>query len=125
MNQRLVCLIGRSDYHYDVACATQKLLQTYNKLQDIINILGLDELSDEDKLIVARARKVQKFLSQPFHVDAVSTGIPGKFVSFDDTLACFNELLRGNRDKLPEDAFYMVGNIDDAKKKARKMAGSM
>merc|ERR1712084_139422 len=106
--------------HYEIARATQKLLQDYKSLQDIIAILGMDELSEDDKLTVARARKVQKFMSQPFHVAEVFTGTAGKFVSLDDTIQGFSEILDGDYDDLPEGAFYMVGNIDDVKEKAEK-----
>jgi len=108
--------------HYEIARATQKLLQDYKGLQDIIAILGMDELSEDDKLTVARARKVQKFMSQPFHVAEVFTGTAGKFVSLTDTIAGFKEIISGAYDDLPEGAFYMVGNIDDVKEKASKMA---
>ena len=108
--------------HYEVARATQKLLQDYKGLQDIIAILGMDELSEDDKLVVARARKVQKFMSQPFHVAEVFTGTPGKFVSLDNTIQGFKEIIAGDYDDLPEGAFYMVGNIDDVKAKAASMA---
>merc|ERR1712032_660225 len=107
--------------HYDIARATQKLLQDYKSLQDIIAILGMDELSEEDKLTVARARKVQKFMSQPFHVAEVSTGTAGKFVSLNETIECFDEIINGVYDDLPEGAFYMVGNIEEVKEKAKSM----
>ena len=108
--------------HYEVARATQKLLQDYKGLQDIIAILGMDELSEDDKLTVSRARKVQKFMSQPFHVAEVFTGTAGKFVSLDDTIQGFKEIINGEYDELPEGAFYMVGNIEDVKEKAASMA---
>jgi F-type H+-transporting ATPase subunit beta len=108
--------------HYDVARSTQKLLQDYKSLQDIIAILGMDELSEDDKLTVSRARKVQKFMSQPFHVAEVFTGTAGKFVSLADSIAGFSEIIAGEYDDLPEGAFYMVGNIDDVKEKAASMA---
>ena len=104
--------------HYEVAKEVQRILQTYKSLQDIIAILGMDELSEEDKLIVARARKIQKFLSQPFHVAEVFTGAPGKFVSIEDTISSFKGLVEGRYDHLPEAAFYMVGSVDDVIKKA-------
>lgn len=110
------------DEHYTVAREVQRILQTYKSLQDIIAILGMDELSEEDKLIVARARKIQRFLSQPFHVAEVFTGSPGKLVSLEDTIAGFKGLVEGKYDDLPESAFYMVGSIDEAIEKARKMA---
>jgi len=100
--------------HYKVASEVKRILQTYKSLQDIIAILGMDELSDEDKIIVDRARKIQKFLSQPFHVAEIFTGMPGKFVSLSDTVSSFKEIVEGKYDHLPEAAFYMVGNIDEA-----------
>jgi F-type H+-transporting ATPase subunit beta len=99
----------------------QGTLQRYKELKDIIAILGMDELSDEDKLIVSRARKLQRFLSQPFFVAEVFTGSPGKFVSLKDTLAGFQAIVNGDHDTLPEQAFYMVGSIDEAVEKAQKM----
>merc|ERR1712045_781920 len=108
--------------HYNVARATQKLLQDYKGLQDIIAILGMDELSEDDKLIVARARKVQKFMSQPFHVAEVFTGTAGKFVPLDETISGFKDIINGEYDDLPEGAFYMVGNIEEVKGKAASMA---
>ena len=108
--------------HYDTARAVQETLQKYKSLQDIIAILGMDELSEEDKLTVARARKIQKFLSQPFHVAEVFTGIPGKFVAIEDTVRSFKAVVDGEYDHLPEAAFYMVGGIDEAVEKAQKMA---
>jgi len=113
-------VIGKE--HYEVARATQKLLQDYKSLQDIIAILGMDELSEDDKLTVSRARKVQKFMSQPFHVAEVFTGKAGKFVSLDDTIKGFKAIINGEYDDLPEGAFYMVGNIEDVKEKAASMA---
>ena len=107
--------------HYLVAERVRKILQTYKSLQDIIAILGIDELSEEDKLTVARARKIQKFLSQPFHVAEVFTGAPGKLVSLQDTIKDFAGLLDGKYDDIPEAAFYMVGNMEEAKQKAEKM----
>jgi F-type H+-transporting ATPase subunit beta len=108
--------------HYDVAREVQRILQTYKSLQDIIAILGMDELSEDDKLIVARARKIQRFLSQPFHVAEVFTGTPGVFVSVEDTVKSFKGICAGEYDHLPEAAFYMVGTIEEAVEKARKMA---
>ena len=108
--------------HYSIARAVQKVLQTYKQLQDIIAILGMDELSEDDKLTVARARKIQRFLSQPFHVAEVFTGSPGKFVSLADTIKGFKGIVAGDYDHLPESAFYMVGNIEEAIAKAEKMA---
>ena len=107
--------------HYKVAIKVQEILQTYKSLQDIIAILGIDELSEEDKLIVSRARKIQRFLSQPFHVAEVFTGSPGKFVAIEDTIRSFKALVEGKYDDLPEAAFYMVGNIDEALEKAKKL----
>ena len=108
--------------HYETARAVQEILQKYKSLQDIIAILGMDELSEEDKLTVARARKIQRFLSQPFHVAEVFTNIPGKFVDLEDTIRSFKEVVEGKHDDLPEGAFYMVGGIDEAREKAQKMA---
>jgi len=108
--------------HYNVAREVQRVLQTYKSLQDIIAILGMDELSEEDKLVVARARKIQRFLSQPFHVAEIFTGSPGKLVSLADTISGFKGIIEGQYDALPESAFYMVGGIDEAIAKAKKMA---
>ncbi len=108
--------------HYAIAREVQRILQTYRSLQDIIAILGMDELSEEDKLTVARARKIQRFLSQPFHVAEVFTGTPGTLVSIEETIRGFNEIVDGQYDDLPEAAFYMVGGIDEAVEKAKKMA---
>ncbi|NTU77640.1 MAG: F0F1 ATP synthase subunit beta, partial [Alphaproteobacteria bacterium] len=108
--------------HYDVARSVQKVLQTYKSLQDIIAILGMDELSEEDKLIVSRARKIQRFLSQPFHVAEIFTGTPGVFVKIEDTIRAFKGIVNGDYDHLPEAAFYMVGTIEDAVAKGEKMA---
>ncbi|MGC6485476.1 MAG: F0F1 ATP synthase subunit beta [Candidatus Puniceispirillales bacterium] len=108
--------------HYEVARQVQAVLQQYKSLQDIIAILGMDELSEEDKLTVARARKIQRFLSQPFHVAEVFTGSPGVLVSLDDTIKGFKGIVNGDYDDLPEAAFYMVGTIEDAVAKAEKMA---
>ena len=108
--------------HYNVARDVQRVLQTYKSLQDIIAILGMDELSEEDKLVVARARKIQRFLSQPFHVAEVFTGSPGVLVSLEDTIKGFKGIVAGQYDDLPESAFYMVGTIEEAVAKARKMA---
>jgi len=107
--------------HYNTAREVQKILQTYKSLQDIIAILGMDELSEEDKLIVARARKIQRFLSQPFHVAEVFTGSPGVFVKLEDTIRSFAAICKGEYDHLPEAAFYMVGTIEDAVKKAETL----
>jgi F-type H+-transporting ATPase subunit beta len=108
--------------HYETSRRVQETLQKYKSLQDIIAILGMDELSEEDKLTVARARKIQKFLSQPFHVAEVFTGIPGKFVQIEDTVKSFKAVVDGEYDHLPENAFYMVGGIDEAIEKAKKLA---
>ncbi|MDH5567861.1 MAG: F0F1 ATP synthase subunit beta, partial [Myxococcales bacterium] len=108
--------------HYGVARGVQQVLQKYKDLQDIIAILGMDELSDEDKLTVARARKLQRFLSQPFHVAEQFTGTPGVYVRLGDTIRGFKEILEGKHDALPEQAFYMVGTIEEAMAKAKKLA---
>jgi F-type H+/Na+-transporting ATPase subunit beta len=108
--------------HYTVARRVQEVLQQYKALKDIIAILGMDELSEEDKLVVARARKIQRFLSQPFHVAEQFTNSPGKFVELKDTIRSFKAIVDGEYDHLPEQAFYMVGNIDEAVAKAQKMA---
>ncbi|HHX2533545.1 TPA: F0F1 ATP synthase subunit beta [Neisseria subflava] len=107
--------------HYDVARGVQSTLQKYKELRDIIAILGMDELSDEDKLTVMRARKIQRFLSQPFHVAEVFTGSPGKYVALRDTIAGFKAILNGEYDHLPEQAFYMVGGIEEAVEKAKTL----
>ncbi|HEX8819345.1 MAG TPA: F0F1 ATP synthase subunit beta [Archangium sp.] len=110
--------------HYTVARRVQGILQRYKELQDIIAILGMDELSEDDKLVVARARKIQRFLSQPFFVAQVFTGAPGKYVKLQDTIQGFKEIAEGKHDDIPESAFYMVGGIDEALDKARKMAAA-
>jgi F-type H+-transporting ATPase subunit beta len=110
------------DEHYKVARDVQRVLQTYKSLQDIIAILGMDELSEEDRLTVARARKIQRFLSQPLHVAEVFTGTPGVFVKLEDTIKAFKAIVAGDYDDLPESAFYMVGTIEEAVEKAKKMA---
>ncbi|MEI8344721.1 MAG: F0F1 ATP synthase subunit beta, partial [Candidatus Omnitrophota bacterium] len=112
-------IIGQD--HYDTARSVQKILQRYKDLQDIIAILGMDELSDEDKLTVARARKIQKFLSQPFFVAETFTGVPGKYVPLKETIAGFKKIIEGQMDGIPEQAFYMVGNIDEVAAQAAKM----
>ena len=109
------------DEHYQVARTVQQTLQKYKELQDIIAILGMDELSDEDKVTVQRARKLQKFLSQPFHVAETFTGMPGIFVKVEDTVRSFKEIIDGKHDDLPENAFYMVGSIEDAIEKAKSV----
>ncbi|MDX1566098.1 MAG: F0F1 ATP synthase subunit beta, partial [Phycisphaeraceae bacterium] len=108
--------------HYEVARGVQQILQRYKDLQDIIAILGVDELSEEDKLIVARARKIERFLSQPFFVAEQFTGFPGIYTSLKDTIDSFERLCKGEGDDLPESAFMYVGTLDDARAKAEKMA---
>jgi F-type H+-transporting ATPase subunit beta len=108
--------------HYNTARLVQQTLQRYKQLQDIIAILGMDELSEEDKLAVARARKIERFLSQPFHVAEVFTGSPGVFVELTDTIKGFKGLVEGKYDHLPEQAFYMVGTIEQAVEKAQRLA---
>ena len=108
--------------HYDTAREVQRILQQYKALQDIIAILGMDELSEEDRITVSRARKIQRFLSQPFHVAEIFTGTPGTFVQVEDTIKGFREICAGQHDELPEQAFYMVGTIEEAIEKAKKMA---
>jgi F-type H+-transporting ATPase subunit beta len=110
--------------HYNVAREVQRILQSYKALQDIIAILGMDELSEEDKMTVARARKMQRFLSQPFHVAEIFTGTPGVFVSLEETIRGFKGIVEGEYDHLPEAAFYMVGNIDEAVEKAKALAAA-
>lgn len=105
--------------HYDTARGVQSVLQRYKELKDIIAILGMDELSEEDKQVVTRARKIQRFLSQPFFVAEVFTGSPGKYVSLKDTISGFKGILAGDYDDMPEQAFYMVGSIDEALEKAK------
>jgi F-type H+-transporting ATPase subunit beta len=107
--------------HYDVAQRVKQTLQRYKDLQDIIAILGIDELSDEDKQTVARARRIQRFLSQPFHVAEQFTGRPGKYVKLEDTIRSFKEVVDGKHDNLPEQAFYMQGTIEDVLEAAEKM----
>ena len=108
--------------HYNVARQVQEVLQQYKSLQDIIAILGMDELSEEDKLVVNRARKIQRFLSQPFHVAEVFTGSPGVLVALEETIKGFKAIADGEYDDLPEAAFYMVGTIDEAIAKSKKLA---
>jgi len=109
------------DDHYDTAQAVKQLLQRYKDLQDIIAILGMDELSDEDKLVVSRARKVQRFLSQPFFVAEAFTGLAGKYVKLEETIKGFKEIIAGRHDNLPESAFYLVGTIEEAIEKAKTL----
>ncbi|MCG8544802.1 MAG: F0F1 ATP synthase subunit beta, partial [Alphaproteobacteria bacterium] len=108
--------------HYQVARDVQRVLQTYKSLQEIIAILGMDELSEDDKLVVMRARKIQRFLSQPFHVAEVFTGSPGKLVDLEDTIKGFRDIIDGQYDDLPEQAFYMVGPIEEAVDRAKQLA---
>ncbi len=110
------------DEHYNLAREVQFVLQRYKDLQDIIAILGMDELSEEDRLVVARARKIQRFLSQPFHVAEIFTGSPGKYVELKDTIKGFQEIVAGKHDDIPEQAFYLVGTIEEALEKAKKLA---
>ena len=107
--------------HYDTAQAVQGVLQRYKELKDIIAILGMDELSEDDKLVVARARKVERFLSQPFFVAEVFTGSPGKYVSLEESIKAFKGILNGDYDDLPEQAFYLVGGLAEAVEKAEKL----
>jgi len=109
--------------HYKCATDVQKILQTYKALQDIIAILGMDELSEEDKVLVGRARRIERFLSQPFHVAEAFTGMQGKYVKLEDTIHSFEEILSGKYDKLPEQAFYMCGSIEEVVEKAKAMEG--
>jgi F-type H+-transporting ATPase subunit beta len=113
-----------SDEHYDTATRVQEILQRYKDLQDIIAILGIEELSDEDRLTVSRARKVQRFLSQPFHVAEVFTGTPGQYVKIEDTVRGFQEIIDGKHDDLPEQAFYMVGTIEEAAERGKQLAAA-
>ena len=123
-NSRILepAIVGQE--HYDVARGVQQILQRYKDLQDVIAILGIEELSDEDKLAVGRARRIQRFLTQPFFVGEVFTGIPGKYVSTQETVRGFKEIVEGQHDHLPEQAFYMVGTIDEAIEKAEQMAAA-
>ena len=109
------------DEHYKVARDVQKILQSYKSLQDIIAILGMDELSEDDKLAVNRARKIQRYLSQPFYVAETFTGTPGKYVSLKDTISGFQAIVNGDYDHLPEQAFYMIGEISEAEKRAEEI----
>jgi len=119
---RMLTPLVVGEEHYAVARQVQQILQRYKALQDIIAILGMDELSEEDKLTVARARKIERFLSQPFHVAEVFTGSPGKLVDLQDTIKGFKDLCDGKYDHLPESAFYMVGTIEEAVEKGKKLA---
>jgi F-type H+-transporting ATPase subunit beta len=109
--------------HYKVATDVQKILQRYKELQDIIAILGMDELSEDDKKVVGRARRIQRFMSQPFAVAEQFTGIPGKYVKLDETITSFERLVAGEFDNLPEQAFFMAGGIDDVAANAKKLQG--
>jgi F-type H+-transporting ATPase subunit beta len=120
-NSRILDPFVVGEEHYSVACEVQRLLQTYKNLQDLIAILGMDELSDEDKLVIARARRIQRFLSQPFETAKTFSGIPGAFVELKDTINGFKEICSGTLDDVPEQAFFMVGNIDSVLKKAKSM----
>jgi F-type H+/Na+-transporting ATPase subunit beta len=119
---RMLSPLVVGEEHYQVARQVQQVLQRYKALQDIIAILGMDELSEEDKIAVARARKIERFLSQPFHVAEVFTGTPGVFVDLADTIRGFKGLCDGKYDHLPESAFYMVGTIEQAVEKAKRLA---
>ena len=119
---RMLSPLVVGEEHYQIARRVQQVLQRYKALQDIIAILGMDELSEEDKLTVARARKIERFLSQPFHVAEVFTGAPGKFVDLADTIRGFKGLCDGQYDHLPEAAFYMVGTIEEAVDKGKRLA---
>ena len=112
-----------SEDHYRTAQDVQSVLQRYKDLQDIIAILGIDELSDEDKVVVQRARKIERFLSQPFFTAAQFTGTPGEYVKLEDTIRGFTEILDGKHDELPEQAFYMVGSIEQAVERAKQLGG--
>ena len=113
------------DEHYDTALGVQRVLQRYKELRDIISILGLDELAEEDKLMVSRARKIQKFFSQPFFVAEAFTGIKGKYVKLEDTIKGFKKIIDGSMDDLPEQAFYMVGTIEEAVEKAKQIKNGL
>jgi F-type H+-transporting ATPase subunit beta len=113
-----------SDEHYQTATRVQEILQRYKDLQDIIAILGIDELSDEDKVVVTRARKIQRFLSQPFHVAEAFTGQAGVYVRLEDTIKGFVEIIEGKHDDLPEQAFFMMGTIDQAVERGRELAAA-
>ncbi|HEX5641254.1 MAG TPA: F0F1 ATP synthase subunit beta [Thermoleophilia bacterium] len=123
-NSRILTRDAVGDEHYEVALRVQEILQRYKELQDIIAILGMDELSDEDKVVVQRARKIERFLSQPFTVAEAFTGTPGKYVPLADTVRGFKDLVEGKCDELPEQAFFMVGGIEEAAEKAKKLSGA-
>ena len=122
-NSRILDPLVVGDRHYKVARGVQSILQRYKELQDIIAILGMDELSEDDKQIVNRARRVRNFLSQPFNVAEVFSGIPGKYVPLEDTIRSFERILAGEFDDLPEQAFMFVGTVEEAVKKAEQLAG--
>ncbi len=121
-NSRILDPAVVGEEHYNVARDVQRVLQRYKDLQDVIAILGMEELSEEDKATVARARKIQRFLTQPFFVGEIFTGRPGKYVSVADTVRGFKEIIEGKHDALPEQAFYMVGTIEEAVAAAEKMS---
>jgi len=123
-SSRILTRDAVGDEHYEVAVRVQEILQRYRELQDIIAILGMDELSDEDKVVVQRARKIERFLSQPFTVAEAFTGTPGKYVQLADTVRGFKDLVEGKCDDLPEQAFFMVGGIEEAAEKAKTLAGA-
>ena len=120
-SSRILDPLVLGEEHYNVARSVQTVLQRYKELQDIIAILGIDELADEDKIVVSRARKIQRFLSQPFYVAEAFTGTPGKYVPLKDTIRSFKELVEGKYDHLPEQAFLMVGTIEEAAAKAETL----
>ena len=120
-NSRILSKEGVGPDHYEVATGVQEILQTYKDLQDIIAILGVDELTDEQKLAVSRARRIERFLSQPFHVAEAFTGRPGKYVPLGETIRGFKEIVEGKHDDLPEEAFFLVGGIDEAVEKAEEL----
>ena len=123
-NSRALSKEGVGPEHYEVATQVQEILQTYKDLQDIIAILGVDELTDEQKLAVARARRIERFLSQPFHVAEAFTGTPGKYVPLSETVRGFKEIVEGKHDDLPEQAFYLVGTIDEAVERAAELSAA-
>jgi F-type H+-transporting ATPase subunit beta len=120
---RILDPIVVGEEHYAVAREVQRILQKYKDLQDIISILGMDELSEDDRLVVARARRIQRFLSQPFFVAEAFTGQPGRYVSIKDSIKGFSEIIEGKHDELPEQAFYMVGTIEEAVERAKQLMG--
>ena len=123
-NSRILTRDAVGNEHYEVALRVQEILQRYKELQDIIAILGMDELTDEDKVTVQRARRIERFLSQPFFVAEQFTGVPGKYVPLADTVRGFKDLVEGKCDDLPEQAFFMVGGIEEAAEKAKLLAGA-